>query len=371
MKILQIGMGNIAGGLESFVMNYYRVLVHMDVQFDFVCMYDKIAYEDEIKKLGGKIYYIPNVKKNYQGYVKQLKRILRETKYDVVHVNMLSAANIVPLRIAGKMNIPKVIAHSHSSSCPGFIRKTMDWWNRPKIARYATERVACGEMAGRWLFGDKAYQSGQVILINNAIQAEKFCFQAEERGVLRKKMGWENKIVIGHVGRFDIPKNHDRMVDIMKCIVTKNKDVVLCLIGPKEGLYEQIREKVQKADLEKHVYFAGKQENVSRYLSAMDVFLFPSLFEGVPFALIEEQANGLPCVMSDAVSEEAVIFPESVKRLSLQKDDHTWADTIIQMGNLKRKPQDVICEGIRKAHFDITTEAQRLKDLYLGIGAGG
>lgn len=225
-------------------------------------------------------------------------------------------------------------------------------------------------MAGRWLFGDKAYQSGQVILVNNAIQAEKFCFQAEERDVLRKKMGWENKIVIGHVGRFDIPKNHDRMVDIMKCVVTKNKDVVLCLIGPKEGLYEQIREKVQKADLEKHVYFAGKQENVSRYLSAMDVFLFPSLFEGVPFALIEEQANGLPCVMSDAVSEEAVIFPESVKRLSLQKDDQTWADTIIQMGNLKRKPQDVICEGIRKAHFDITTEAQRLKDLYLGIGAG-
>ena len=345
MKILQIGMGNIAGGLESFVMNYYRVLVHMDVQFDFVCMYDKIAYEDEIKKLGGKIYYIPNVKKNYQGYVKQLKRILRETKYDVVHVNMLSAANIVPLRIAGKMNIPKVIAHSHSSSCPGFIRKIMDWWNRPKIARYATERVACGEMAGRWLFGDKAYQSGQVILVNNAIQAEKFCFQAEERDVLRKKMGWENKIVIGHVGRFDIPKNHDRMVDIMKCVVTKNKDVVLCLIGPKEGLYEQIREKVQKADLEKHVYFAGKQENVSRYLSAMDVFLFPSLFEGVPFALIEEQANGLPCVMSDAVSEEAVIFPESVKRLSLQKDDQTWADTIIQMGNLKRKPQDVICDS--------------------------
>ena len=209
-----------------------------------------------------------------------------------------------------------------------------------------------------------------MILVNNAIQAEKFCFQAEERDVLRKKMGWENKIVIGHVGRFDIPKNHDRMVDIMKCVVTKNKDVVLCLIGPKEGLYEQIREKVQKADLEKHVYFAGKQENVSRYLSAMDVFLFPSLFEGVPFALIEEQANGLPCVMSDAVSEEAVIFPESVKRLSLQKDDQTWADTIIQMGNLKRKPQDVICEGIRKAHFDITTEAQRLKDLYLGIGAG-
>ena len=96
MKILQIGMGNVAGGLEAFVMNYYRVLVHMDIQFDFVCMYDKIAYEEEIRKLGGRIYYIPNVKKNYQGYIKELKKILKETKYDAVHVNMLSAANIVP-----------------------------------------------------------------------------------------------------------------------------------------------------------------------------------------------------------------------------------------------------------------------------------
>lgn len=125
MKILQIGMGNVAGGLEAFVMNYYRVLVHMDIQFDFVCMYDKIAYEEEIRKLGGRIYYIPNVKKNYQGYIKELKKILKETKYDAVHVNMLSAANIVPLRVAHTMKVPKIIAHSHSSSCPGLIRKIM------------------------------------------------------------------------------------------------------------------------------------------------------------------------------------------------------------------------------------------------------
>ena len=110
MKILQIGMGNVAGGLEAFVMNYYRVLVHMDIQFDFVCMYDKIAYEEEIRKLGGRIYYIPNVKKNYQGYIKELKKILKETKYDAVHVNMLSAANIVPLRVAHTMKVPKIIA---------------------------------------------------------------------------------------------------------------------------------------------------------------------------------------------------------------------------------------------------------------------
>ena len=366
MKILQIGMGNVAGGLEAFVMNYYRVLVNMDVQFDFVCMYDTIAYEDEIKKLGGKVYYIPNVKKNYHGYVKELKRILKETKYDAVHVNMLSAANIVPLHVAYKMKVPRLVAHSHSSSCPGFIRKTMDWWNRPKITRYATDWVACGEMAGRWLFGDKVYQSGRVVLINNAIQADRFYFSSQERTVLRREMGWDDKTVIGHVGRFDIPKNHDRMIDIIKCLSEKNKDIILCLIGPKEGLYGQIREKVQKAGLEAQVFFAGKQENISRYLSAMDVFLFPSLFEGVPFALIEAQTNGLPCVISDSVSQEAVIFSENVKSLPLKEDDRTWSEAIMNMSHLRRKSQDEIRKGIREAHFDINTEAQKLKNLYIG-----
>ena len=342
MKILQIGMGNVAGGLEAFVMNYYRVLVHMDIQFDFVCMYDKIAYEEEIRKLGGRIYYIPNVKKNYQGYIKELKKILKETKYDAVHVNMLSAANIVPLRVAHTMKVPKIIAHSHSSSCPGLIRKIMDNWNRPKIAKYATDRIACGEMAGRWLFGDKAFQSGQVTLINNAIQAEKFSFSEKDRDSLRKELGWENKTVIGHVGRFDIPKNHDRMLDIFQQIVSEKKDVMLCLVGPKEGLYKEIKEKTVQKGLEDKVYFAGKQENIRRYLSAMDVFLFPSVFEGVPFALIEAQANGLACVMSEAVSEEAVVFPERVRRLSLDRNNIQWAAAVMAMSSMNREAADLI-----------------------------
>ena len=125
--------------------------------------------------------------------------------------------------------------------------------------------------------------------------------------------------MIGHVGRFDIPKNHDRMLDIFQQIVSEKKDVMLCLVGPKEGLYKEIKEKTVQKGLEDKVYFAGKQENIRRYLSAMDVFLFPSVFEGVPFALIEAQANGLACVMSEAVSEEAVVFPERVRRLSLDR----------------------------------------------------
>lgn len=368
MKILQVGMGNVAGGLEAFVMNYYRVLVHMDVQFDFVCMYEKIAYEEEIKRLGGRIYYIPNVKKNYRGYIRALKTILKETEYDAVHVNMLSAANIVPLRVAHGMKVPRVIAHSHSSSCPGFLRKLMDWWNRPKIAKYATDQVACGEMAGRWLFGDRAFQSGQVVLINNAISADRFRFSAEERESLRREMGWENKTVIGHVGRFDIPKNHDRMIDIFRQISSEDGNAVLCMVGPKEGLYTQIKEKAEKEGLENRVYFAGKQENIRRYLSAMDVFLFPSVFEGVPFALIEAQANGLACVMSDTVSEEAVVFPERVCRLSLKQNDREWAERIIEMSGLCREKPEVIRKKLEDAHFNIETEAKGLKQLYQNRG---
>lgn len=366
MRILQIGMGNVAGGLEAFVMNYYRVLVHMDVQFDFVCMYDKIAYEEEIRRLGGQIYYLPNVKKDYIGYKKGLEKILRERNYEAVHVNMLSAANIVPLRIAHKMGVKKVIAHSHSSSCPGWIRKMMDRWNRPKIDRYVTDKAACGTVAGKWLFGEAAFQKNEIEVINNAIDTERFLFSLQKREALRERLGWQKKLVIGHVGRFDIPKNHERMIDMLRCVSEKQENVILCLVGPKEGLYEQIKEKVQAQGLQEKVYFAGKQEDIQGYLSAMDVFLFPSIFEGVPFALIEAQANGLSCLMSDSVSEETVVFRENVQRLSLKTEDLIWADTLLAMSKRKRKPTEQIVEEMKEAHFDIGSEAVRLKNLYLG-----
>ena len=368
VRVLQIGMGNVAGGLEAFVMNYYRVLVHEDVQFDFVCMYDKIAYEEEIQRLGGRIFYIPNVKKNYRGYVRELQKILREQEYTAVHVNMLSAANIVPLRVAHQMGVKKVIAHSHSSSCPGLIRKTMNICNRPRIVHYANELAACGEVAGKWMFGEKALRNGKITIVNNAVQAGKFLFSAEKREMLRKELGWEDKLVIGHVGRFDIPKNHTRMIDILKQISRAHEETVLCLVGPKEGLYSQIMEKTKKAGLENNVYFAGKQEDICRYLSAMDVFLFPSVFEGVPFALIEAQTNGLACVMSDTVSEEAVVFPDRVRRLSLQADDAVWAENVEEMSGLKREDTALIKEKLARAHFNIETEAERLKKLYQNEG---
>ena len=166
MKILQVGLGNNPGGVEAFVMNYFRELSKNGVSFDFVSMYGIIAYEKEILSLGGRVFYVPNVKKDYFGYVRKFTALLEKEKYDVVHVNMLSAANILPLQLAKKAGVKKVIAHSHNASAPGMLRKMMDKLNRPKLNRYADRKLACSEVAGRWLFGEMAYNRGPIALLN-------------------------------------------------------------------------------------------------------------------------------------------------------------------------------------------------------------
>ena len=215
MKILQVGLGNNPGGMEAFVMNYFRELARQGVSFDFVSMYGTIAYEKEILELGGRVFYVPNVKKDYFGYIKAFRKLLSREKYDVVHVNMLSAANIVPLRLAKQAGVRKVIAHSHNASVPGIVRKLMDGMNRPRIKHYVNEKFACSEKAGRWLFGDKAFERGEVTLVANAIETDKYGFSESNRRKIREKLGISgDALVVGHVGRFQIQKNHEAILRI-------------------------------------------------------------------------------------------------------------------------------------------------------------
>lgn len=364
VKVLQVGLGNVGGGLEAFVMNYYRELSGMDVQFDFICMYGKIAYEQEIKMLGGNIYYIPNVKKNYPGYVKRFKKILKEGNYDVVHVNMLSAANIVPLRLAHEAGVRKVIAHSHNSSCPGLIRKVMNWRNRSRIKKYATDLFACAEVAGRWLFGDETYDRGEVVIVHNAISVDSYLFSGECRTAVRNEFGWGDRFVVGHVGRFAAQKNHDGILDIFKEVLKKKPDAVLALVGSRGDQYDHIVERVRNEGLEDQVYFLGKRTDIGAFLSAMDVFLFPSLYEGMPFALVEAQANGLSCVIADTISEEADMVPGQIRAFSLDISPEVWAEAVVETEGRPRAREQEIRKGIESGHFEIREEAKRLKELY-------
>ena len=363
MKVLQIGMGNNPGGVESFVMNYCRELIPLGIRFDFISMYGKIAFEKEILELGCSVFYVPNVKKDYMGYKKQMREILRKGRYDAVHVNMLSAANIVPLRLAKEAGVPQIIAHSHNASAPGLIRNLMDKMNRPKISRYATCLAACGEKAGRWLFGERIYDQGKVHILQNAIDVDRFLFDQNNRECLRKKYGWKKKYVVGHVGRFEYQKNHEAILEIFAKLKQLQPAAVLCLVGD-GALREQMEQKAKSLGIFDHICFAGVQMQVEEYLSAMDVFLFPSHFEGLPFTLVEAQANGLPCVISDTITEEIIINREQVCRLSLSDDKNIWAKAVYDAGSSRRRDTDKIKKELAHAHFDIHTEAKRLIRLY-------
>lgn len=362
MKVLQVGLGNNPGGVETFALNYNRELAKKGVVFHYVSMYGAIAYEDEIRQLGGKIFIVPNVKKNYFGYVKAFKKILAEGNYDVVHVNMLSASNIVPLRLAKAAGVKKVIAHSHNGSTPGLIRKVMHRMNQPKIFGYANVLLACGNEAAKFMFGEKYCDKNEVSVVANAIDVEKHLFSEGERDALRGVLGWEDSLVIGHVGRFGVQKNHAAIVEIFREVVKLEPKARLCLVGDGE-LRLEIEQKLKEYGIYEKVHFAGVQREVWRYLSAMDVFLFPSLFEGLPFVLVEAQANGLPCVVSDTVSEEAFLTDE-VTTLSLQQCYADWAEKIIDYSKHIRPDIDETRDVLKRAHFDIDVEAERLLRLY-------
>ena len=364
MKILQVGLGNNPGGMEAFVMNYFRELAKQGISFDFVSMYGTIAHEEEILKLGGRVFYVPNVKKDYFGYVKAFRELLARERYDVVHVNMLSAANIVPLRLAKEAGVGKVIAHSHNASAPGLVRKLMDGMNRPKLNHYVNQKLACSEKAGRWLFGDKAYEEGEVTLVANAIQTDKYGFSEENRQEIRRQLGIpEDGLLVGHVGRFQVQKNHEAIIRIFHEVQKEASDARLCLIGDGE-LKEQIQEQARKAGILDKIIFTGVCPDVERYLSAMDVFLFPSLFEGLPFTLLEAQANGLPCVISDEITREAVISGENVRMVSLAESPVKWADAVFAMNKVGRVQREEAAGRLAAAGFDIHEEAQKLLQLY-------
>lgn len=363
VKILQVGFGNNPGGIEAFVMNYYRELSADGITFDFLCMHDQIAYAKEINTLGGSVFYVPNIKKNYFGYVKEYKKILKTEKYDVVHVNMLSAANIVPLRIAKQLGVKKIIAHAHSTSTQGCVRKLLNDINRSKIGDYANIRFACSKNAGEWFFNKEVDTENEIFIIHNAISIEKFQFSKKKREEYRKKLGFHDDFVIGHVGRFAYEKNQEGVLNIFRAVLKKIPNAKLCFVGGGSGQH-YIKELAEKYGLIDKICFAGVCDDVENYLSAMDLFILPSFYEGLPFTVIEAQANGLPCVLSDVITDEAIVLKNRVKKCSLQASLEEWADTVFFLKDYGREDMSVIRHDFEEMHFDIKKEADRLKKIY-------
>ena len=269
------------GGVESVVMNYYKNIDRNRIQFHFLCDEDStdIPYE-EIEKLGGKVIVIPPYQKLFE-YQKELYRIFEENNYKIVHSH-INALSVFPLRIAKKAGVPIRIAHSHSTSNKKEWKKNiLKMILRPFSKLYANKYFACTEYSGKWLFGKKVVERKELNVINNAIDLKKFEFNKNTREDLRKKLGIkEDVLVIGHVGRFMKQKNHEFLIDVFEKAIKQDDNIYLILVG-QGPLEDKIKEMVKEKGIEDKILFLGQRNDVNKLYQAMDIFVLPSLYEGL------------------------------------------------------------------------------------------
>lgn len=364
IRILQIGMSDNIGGIETFIINNYRKIDKTKFQFDFINMYDNpLCFEEEIKSLGGKIYHVKSEKKHPFCFSRTLKKIIKDNDYKIVHIHKNSLAFISSVRIAKKCGA-KVIIHSHNtkSTKPNFIINTMHNINKKRLDKIGDMFYGCSMQAANWMFNRKILDSNRFILFNNSIDVNKFRFDKTIRNKKRKELCLnEKEIVIGHVGRFIEQKNHDFLIDIFNEINKKNKNTRLVLIGEGE-LFEKIKSKVKNLDLEKNIMFLKKRLDVNELFQAFDIFLLPSLYEGLPIVGVEAQCSGLQCFFSENVTKEILLLSNS-KMLDINLGPKKWADIILNNyeQNLTR---DEAYLKVSESGFDIDKEIKKLQSNY-------
>ena len=367
MRILQIGMTDNLGGIETFLINYYRNINKKNIQFDFVNIYNKKLYfQNEIEDMGGKVYKLTSYYKRPIKYIKELIKLINENNYEIIHCNMNSAVMIYPL-IAGKLSKAKiVIAHSHnSSSDKGILKTVLHNINKHFIPLFANTFFACSIEAGKWFFNNKKLNSDRFKVIYNAIDTEKFIYNEKMREEKLKELKIDkNKKIIGHVGRFEKQKNHEFLIDIFNEIFKKEPNAILLLIGD-GSLKQHIKEKTIELNIQDKVIFLGKRNDVEELYQAMDVFVFPSLYEGLGTVLIEAQYSGLPCVVSNKIPNETQIT-DTIKYLQLEKTSE-WKENILYfINNKKVKRENNVLKDVAK-QFDIKIAAKELEKKYIEL----
>lgn len=354
------------GGAEAMIMNYMRNIDRDTIKFDFMVNRDyKAAYEDEIEALGGKIYRTcPMYPKLFRQYKKEVREILKtHPEYKIIHSN-LEERSYFALKEAKKLGVPVRISHSHNRPLGVNLKLIVRYYFRFMLKFYNTHMFACGEEAGEWLYGKK--NCDRVIVMKNAIDAQQYRYNEQIQNEVRKELGIEGKKVIGHVGRFFPQKNHEFLIDIFKTVHDKDSETILLLVGGGEAddaLKNQIKEKVKTLGLEDAVMFLGVREDVERVVQAFDVFLLPSLFEGLPVTMVEAQAAGLPCVISDKVPIQCDITG-NVEVVKLEDSPEQWAEKICELADNFEKSDTY--EKIVEAGFDIKENAKWLKEFYVG-----
>ena len=360
LRVLHVVTHMNRGGLETMIMNYYRRIDREKVQFDFLTHrpYDG-DYGEEIKKMGGVIYHLPRLNPLSFNYKKKLGEFfIYHTHYQIIHVHQDCLSSVI-LKVAEQHGIKVRIAHSHNASQDKDLKYPVKLFYRHFISRYATELIACSKAAGNWMFCGASFR-----VLNNAINTAEYKYDYKKRLQTREKLQLKkDEFVVGHVGRFSPPKNHDFLIDIFYQLKLLHPNSKLLLVGDDRGeLANKIKHKVRESGLSDSVIFTGLRKDVTDLMQAMDVFVFPSFYEGMPVTLIEAQASGLPCVISDKVPIECK-KTELVQQMSLTSSAAEWAKLLIKKGRetVRQDTSDLI----KKAGFDIGDNAKWLQQYYL------
>ena len=370
-RYLMTGMTPNPGGVEAYIMNLVRHVDPKKVQFDYLVNYEEpVAYEQELRGMGAEIIRLPGRRKHPVGHQLAYKKFFsgRGKQYDGIYCNVLSLANIDDLIYAKQAGIKRIIAHSHNSNDTGWdlmgIRKHLHQEHQKMMGIYAEKLFACSDIAGYFMFGEHA----DFEVVHNAIDAEKYAFHAEKRNQIRRKLNIPDEVrVYGTVGRLEEQKNPRFLLEIFRCLREKDPGCKFIHVGD-GSLRDEIERKIKEYGLENDYLITGAVDDASGYYQAMDVFLFPSLYEGLPVALIEAQAADLPCFLTDIISDETKIIKKNYYKISLDRGADFWAEEIFENVttdsiNTERRN---MTEWIKRAGYDIEQSAKKMEEYLYG-----
>lgn len=363
IRVLHVIGGLNAGGMESMIMNYYRNINRDKVQFDFLVFSPKSFFDDEVLRLGGNIYRITPRRKNFFKNIKEIDDFFKNhTEYKIVHIHQ-GAFNLTQLRKAAKYNVPIRIAHSHGINIKYL--KELKWYIKfylkPHVSKLATHYFVCSPDIANHIFSDTIVNDKKYVYMKNAIDLERFSYNLNTRNDIRSKLNIENKFVIGHIGAFLPVKNHEFILDVFLNVKKSRKDAILLLIGGGE-LEEKIKDKANQIGVKESVIFLGVRSDTNILLQAMDAFIFPSIFEGLPVAMLEAQASGLNCFASSNISRD-VDISGLVKFVSLKESPLFWANKILE--TRYNRPNNT--KVLYKTEFNIKNQALWLEEFYLNV----
>lgn len=364
MKTAQIIGKLAAAGVENVVNNYCRFTDLRSIEFVlFVDASSEARPPKDMIQRGVSYISVPP-SSHPIARIAALTRLFRSGAYDVVHAH-LNTLNAFTLFAAWLARIPVRVSHNHSTTDKREgIRSLIKLLLRPTATWFATDYMACGERAARWIFGNRRFETGRVAILPNAIDVQKFRYDPIQRQQIREELGLQGMHVIGHIGRFMPQKNHVFLLTCFARYYAAHPQARLLLVGGGEG-YGKARAQAERLGIQDAVCFAGVRDDPWRLYNAMDVFVLPSLYEGVPLVCVEAQANGLPCLISDHVSREVAIGDNAMFiPLEISAWVQAMSDTLADRNDNAR---DNAYVQVRQSGFDIRDTAQRLMTLYAGM----